>query len=282
MLRRTSENSSSRDCLESNWKGCIAPLLLARAVEKETFTLVPQALLTTERSLSGLSRQSLEGAFSEVRLPLYAVLGSSPERLRRRSTRGSLPRLDCHPSSRKRSQPRSRHPIAIAQLRLSAKPQLGVRHRLFAGPREEVVDLVAHQIAVDFWVLEPHLDRPGYLVIDPAAGYLRCPRGLRPSERIAAFESQTSTRTQRLTDGRERRGPNLVVPDDLGHVAGHDRKIGSDFSQAKRVPFDPSQPLAASPAPSLSSIAFEGSTPVSRWPRLANSQVSSPVPHPTS
>jgi hypothetical protein len=68
----------------------------------------------------------------------------------------------------------------------------------------------------------------------------------------------------------------------LGHVASHDRKIGPDFSQAKRVPFDPSQPLAASPAPSLSSIAFEGSTPVSRWPRLANSQVSSPVPHPTS
>jgi hypothetical protein len=59
LLPRTPENSCSRDCLESSWKGCIGRLLLARGVEKETFTLVPQALGTTKWLLSGLSRQSL-------------------------------------------------------------------------------------------------------------------------------------------------------------------------------------------------------------------------------
>jgi hypothetical protein len=48
--------------------GCIARLLLARGAEKETFTLVVQALGTTKWSLSGVSRQSLEGKFSGVRL----------------------------------------------------------------------------------------------------------------------------------------------------------------------------------------------------------------------
>src|SRR5918998_71253 len=65
----TSQNSSSRECLESSWKGCIARLLLARGAEKETFTLVAQALGTMKWSLSGVSRQSLEGVFSEVGLP---------------------------------------------------------------------------------------------------------------------------------------------------------------------------------------------------------------------
>src|SRR5215208_6003092 len=57
-----------RDCLESSWTGCIARLLLARGAENETFTLVPQALGTTKWILSGVSRQSLEGVFSELRI----------------------------------------------------------------------------------------------------------------------------------------------------------------------------------------------------------------------
>jgi hypothetical protein len=36
----------------------------------------------------------------------------------------------------------------------------------------------------------------------------------------------------------------------LGHVAGHDRKVGPDFAQAKRVPFDPFHLFAAMAAPS--------------------------------
>ena len=63
---RTSENTYSRDCLESSGTGWIARLLLARGTEKEAFHPVPWALEITKWSLSGVSRQSLEGKFSEV------------------------------------------------------------------------------------------------------------------------------------------------------------------------------------------------------------------------
>jgi hypothetical protein len=68
--------SAWRDCLESSWTGWIARLLLARGAEKETFTLVVQALGTTKWILSGVSRQSLEEEFSEVQDPSGACVFS--------------------------------------------------------------------------------------------------------------------------------------------------------------------------------------------------------------
>lgn len=43
--------------------------------------------------------------------------------------------------------------------------------------------------------------------------------------------------------------PALIVEEELGHVAGHDRKIDPQCAQAKRVPFDPFHPFTASTAP---------------------------------
>ncbi len=104
---------------------------------------------------------------------------------------------------------------------------------------------------------------------------MRGPRGLLLGEGITALECHAAVRTKRLTDGRERRGLYLVVPDDLGYVAGHDRKIcpdfAPDFAQAKRVPFDPFRLLTTTAARARVSIAPDGSTPITRWPRLANS-----------
>ncbi len=57
--QRTSENTPSRDCLESSWTGRIARLSVARSAEKGTLSPVVQAHGTMKWSLSGVSRQSL-------------------------------------------------------------------------------------------------------------------------------------------------------------------------------------------------------------------------------
>jgi hypothetical protein len=104
---------------------------------------------------------------------------------------------------------------------------------------------------------------------------LRGPRGLLLGEGITALERHASVRTKRLTDGRERRGLYLVVPDDLGYVAGHDRKICPDFAPiSARRSASPSIHSTCSPQRrhrARVSIAPDGSTPITRWPRLANS-----------
>jgi hypothetical protein len=58
----------TRDCLESSWMGRIARLSVARSAEKGTLSPVVQAHGTMKWSLSGVSRQSLEKEFCEVRV----------------------------------------------------------------------------------------------------------------------------------------------------------------------------------------------------------------------
>jgi hypothetical protein len=57
-----------RDCLENSWTDRIERLLVAQSVQKEAFRPVPQAHGIAKWSLFRVSRQSLEGVFSEVRL----------------------------------------------------------------------------------------------------------------------------------------------------------------------------------------------------------------------
>jgi hypothetical protein len=66
--------SAWRECLENSWTGRIARLSAARSAEKGALSPVVQAHGTTKWSLSGVSRQSLEGLFSELRP--NGVLGS--------------------------------------------------------------------------------------------------------------------------------------------------------------------------------------------------------------
>ena len=60
--------SAWRDCLESRWTGRIARLWPARSAKMRPFTLVTHSPETTNRSRVGVSRQSLEGKFCELRL----------------------------------------------------------------------------------------------------------------------------------------------------------------------------------------------------------------------
>jgi 8-oxo-dGTP pyrophosphatase MutT (NUDIX family) len=99
--------------------------------------------------------------------------------------------------------------------------------------------------SVPAWIVDPPARRPRWPV-DVVFGHLVGPR---LHEGIATFESDTTARTQRPADGDEHRVPGLIVEEELGHVAGHDRKVGLKFAQAKRVPLDPFHPSAASPAP---------------------------------
>jgi hypothetical protein len=59
IVKRTSENLPSRDCLENSWTDRIERFLVAQSVEKEAFHPVPRALGITKWSLFRVSRQSL-------------------------------------------------------------------------------------------------------------------------------------------------------------------------------------------------------------------------------
>src|SRR5215212_9712126 len=64
---RTSENASSRDCLESRRRILDRLCLVLQEGEMGHFRPLLATRYTPNRGLLGLSRQSLEGGFSEVR-----------------------------------------------------------------------------------------------------------------------------------------------------------------------------------------------------------------------
>jgi hypothetical protein len=108
---------------------------------------------------------------------------------------------------------------------------------------EKIVDLGAHPIVLDLQDLGLPFDASSHGIVDnptrrssrPVDVVLDLLVDPRLDEGIATFESDVTARTQRLTNGDERRVPALVVEEELGHMAGHDRKIGPEFAQVKRL-----------------------------------------------